>query len=175
MTESKEDSQQLNPNLIQGTITEDTTVALRTRSGRQQSVPISTNDGKGDSFQATHQEPNNDSDLIRQLKKKIKEQENSIRELSSAVERFLKIQPIVKKLQVNISKISNHVVQQDKLIKVTVKIDDPEIVKPFTPSLEKSVGTTKHKPTMSKEAKAAMITLFHYGSPDVHKIQVQIQ
>ena len=48
--------------------------------------------------------------MIRQLKTKIKEQENSRSELSSAVERFLKIQPIVKKLQENISKISKHVV-----------------------------------------------------------------
>ena len=46
----QEKSLQLNPTQIQGTITEDTPVALRTRSGRQQTVPISTNDGKGDSF-----------------------------------------------------------------------------------------------------------------------------
>jgi hypothetical protein len=99
-------------------------------------------------FQATHQEPNNDNELIRQLKTKIKEQENSISEVSSAVERFLKIQPIVKKLQVNISKISNHVVPnvpQDKF-KVTVpKIGDSEIVKPFTPPLEKPVVMTKQR------------------------------
>ena len=77
--------------------------------------------------------------MIRQLKTKIKEQENSISELSSAVERFLKLQPIVKKLQGNISNISKHVVPK---FKVTVpKIDDPEIVKPFTPS-KKFVGMT---------------------------------
>ena len=94
--------------------------------------------------------------MIRQLKTKIKEQENSISGLGSAIERFLKIQPIVKKLQGNISKISKHVVPRDKF-KITVpKIDDSEIVKPFTPSLEKSVGMTKHKPTISKEAKAEM-------------------
>ena len=95
----RKESQQMNPTQIQGTNTEDKPVALRTRRCRQQTVPISTNDGKGDLFQATHQEPNNDNELIRRLKTKIKEQENSISELSSAVERFLKIQPIVKKLQ----------------------------------------------------------------------------
>ena len=157
MTEGREESEQLNPTQIQGTIAEDKFVALRTRRCRQETVPISTNDGKGNLFQATHQEPNNEGELIRQLKTKIKEQEYSIRELTSAVECFLKIQTIVKKLQVNISKISNHVVPQDKLIKVTVpKINDPEIVEPFTTSLKKQVGTTKHKPTMSKEAKAEM-------------------
>ena len=139
----------MNPIQIQGTITEDTPVALRTRRGRQQKVPISTNDGKGDLFQAAHQESNNDNELIRQLKTKIKEQENSISELSSAVERFLKIQPIVKKLQGNISKMSKHVVPQDKF-KVTVpKIDDPERVKPFTPS-KKFVGMTVRQPSMEK-------------------------
>ena len=94
MTEGREESQQLNPTPIQGTITEDKAVAFRTRKCRQQTVPISTNDGKGDLFQATHQEPNNNNELIRQLKTKIKEQENSISELSSAVERFLKIHRI---------------------------------------------------------------------------------
>ena len=89
--------------------------------------------------------------MVGQLKAKIKEQENSISELSSAVECFLKIQPIVKKLQVNISKISNHVVPnvpQDKF-KVTVpKIGDPEIVKPFTPSLENAEVMTTHQEPM---------------------------
>ena len=103
MTEAKEESQQLNPTQIQGTITEDKPVALRTRRHRQQTVPISTHDGKGDLFQATNQEPNNE--LIKQLRTKIKKQENSISEQSSVVERFLKIQPIVKKLQGNISDI----------------------------------------------------------------------
>ena len=71
--------------------------------------------------------------MVGQLKTKIKEQENSISELSSAVERFLKIHPVVKKLQGDISNISKHVVPK---FKVTVpKIDDSKIVKPFTPSL----------------------------------------
>ena len=42
MTEGREESQQLNPTQIQGTITEDKPVALRTRRCRQQTVPIST-------------------------------------------------------------------------------------------------------------------------------------
>ena len=137
MTEGREESPQLNPTQIQGTITEDKPVALRTRRCRQQTVPISTNDCKGDLFQATHQESNNDNELVRQLKTKIKEQENSISELSSAVERFLKVQPIVKKLQVDFLNISKHVVPEDKFKVTDPKIDDSEIVKPFTPSLEK--------------------------------------
>ena len=82
--------------------------------------------------------------MIRQLKTKIKEQEHSINELSSAVERFLKIQPIVKKLQGNILKIPKEAVAQEK-IKVTASNIDPGIVKPSTPSLEKSVGMTKRQ------------------------------
>ena len=77
------------------------------------------------------------------------EQEYSISELSSAVERFLKIQPIVKKLQMNISKISNHVVPNVDKFKVTVpKIGDPEIVKPFTPSLENAEVMRTHQEPM---------------------------
>ena len=90
--------------------------------------------------------------MIRQLKTKIKEQEISLSELSSTVERFLKIHPVVnnvKKLQGNISNISKHVVPQDKF-KVTVpKIDDSEIVKPFTPT-KKFVGMTVRQPAMKK-------------------------
>jgi hypothetical protein len=56
-------------------------------------------------FVFTTQDQDTDNELIRQLKTKIKEQENSVNELSSAVELFLKIQPIVKKLQGNILKI----------------------------------------------------------------------
>ena len=55
MTEVREESQQLNPIQIQGTITEDTPVALRTRRSRQQTAPIRSNDDEGDLFQATHQ------------------------------------------------------------------------------------------------------------------------
>ena len=79
------------------------------------------------------------------MKTKIKEQENSISELSSAVERFLKIQPIGKKLQGTISKISKHVVPQDQFEATVPKIDESEIVKSFTPPLEKSVGMTKQQ------------------------------
>ena len=116
MTVGREESQQLNPIQIQGTITEDTPVALRTRRCRQQKVPTRIHNCEGDLFQATHQELNKDKELIRQVTTKIKEQKNSINELSSAVERFLKIQPIIKKLQGNISKISKHVVPQDIII-----------------------------------------------------------
>ena len=62
---------------------------------------------------------------------KIKEQKTAISELSSAVERFLKIQPIVKKFQEDIAKISKPVDTQRKFEGTVSKID-PEIVKPFT-------------------------------------------
>ena len=84
MTEVREESQQLNPIKIQGTITEDTPVALRTRRRRQQTVPIRTKVDGGDLFQAT-KDQNKDNELIRQLKAKIMDQENTISELSSAV------------------------------------------------------------------------------------------
>ena len=57
----------------------------------------------------------------------------------------MKIHPVVKKLQGNISNISKHVVHQDKFKVTAPRIDDSEIVKPFTPSLEKSVGLTKQQ------------------------------
>ena len=53
MTEVREESQQFNPIQIQGTITEDTPVALRTRRSRQQTAPIRTKNDGGDLFQAT--------------------------------------------------------------------------------------------------------------------------
>ena len=108
MKEVREESQQLNPIQIQGTITEDTPVALRTRRSRQQTVPIRTKDDGGDLFQATKNQ-NKDNELIKQLKAKIMDQENTISKLSSAMESFLKIQPIVKKLQGNIANISKQV------------------------------------------------------------------
>jgi hypothetical protein len=75
------------------------------------------------------------------------DQENTISELSSAVESFLEIQPIVKKLQGNIAKISKQVDTQRKL-DVSVSKIDPEIVKPFTPpknSMEKTVQQPRDK------------------------------
>jgi flagellar biosynthesis chaperone FliJ len=155
-TEVREESQKLDTIQVQGTISEDKPVALRTRRCRQQTAPIRINDDGGDSFQ----ERNQDKELIRQLKTKIKEQETSINELSSAVESFLKIQPIVKKLQGNLSKISNQVVPQEQF-KVTVS--KPEIVKPFTPSLEKSEVMTKHQILMKEWRDSAESALKDYS------------
>ena len=50
MTEGREESQQLDPVQIQGTITDGKPVALRTRKGRQQKAPNRINDGEGDLF-----------------------------------------------------------------------------------------------------------------------------
>ena len=84
------------------------------------------------------------------------DQENTISELSSAVESFLKIQPIVKKLQGNIAKISKQVDTQRKS-EVTVSKIDPEIVKPFTPpknSMEKTVQQPAKDKSKTKPKKA---------------------
>jgi hypothetical protein len=76
MAEGRDESQPLDPIQIQGTITEGTPVALRTRRGRQQTAPIRINDDEGDSFRVTTQDQDKVNELIRQLKTKIKEQEN---------------------------------------------------------------------------------------------------
>ncbi len=68
--------------------------------------------------------------MIRQWKTKIKEQEHSINELSSAVELFLKIQAIVKQ-------------PVARKIKVTVSNIDLKIVKPF---IRKVCGHLKRQP-----------------------------
>ena len=153
MTEVREESQQLNPIQIQGTITEDTPVALRTRRSRQQTVPIRTKDDGGDLFQATKNQ-NKDNELIKQLKAKIMDQENTISELSSAMESFLKIQPIVKKLQGNIAKISKQVDTQKKF-EATVSKIDPEIVKPFTPS-KNSMDKAENQTAMENQTMSAL-------------------
>ena len=61
MTEGREESQQLDPIQIQGTITEGTPVALRTRGGRQQKAPNRINDGEGDLFRLTTQDRDTDN------------------------------------------------------------------------------------------------------------------
>ncbi len=64
--------------------------------------------------------------------------------LEQMVESFLKKQAVVKKLQGNVLKISKQVVPHERF-KNTVSKIDPEIVKHFTQSLEKSVGMTKRQ------------------------------
>ena len=86
-------------------------------------VPTSINDGVGDLFQATHQEQNKDKELIRQLRTNIKEQDNSISEVISAVESVLKIQAVVEKLQGNVLKILKQVVPQERFRVMVSKID----------------------------------------------------
>ena len=85
---------------------------------------------------------------------KIKEQETAISELSSAVERFLKIQPIVRKLQGNIAKISEQVDTQ-RIFEVTVSKIDPEIVKPFTPS-KNSMDKAENQTAMESQTMSAL-------------------
>ena len=109
----------------QETIKEVTPVALRTRSCRHQTDIIRIEEDKGDNGSA------NQNELIRQLWKKTKEQQDTIDELSSAVTEFLKVQPCVKKLQGNIAKI--HKQLESQTFKVTDPISSPQIVKPFTP------------------------------------------
>ena len=61
MAEGRDKSQQLDPIQIQGTITEGTPVALRTRGGRQQKEPNRINDGEGDLFRLTTQDRDTDN------------------------------------------------------------------------------------------------------------------
>ena len=114
----------------QGTIKEVTPVALRTRSCRHQTDSIRIEEDKGDNGNTNRNVK--DKELIRQLWKKTKEQQDTIDELSSAVKEFLKVQPCVKKLQGNIAKIHKQV--ESRTFKVTVPISGPQIVKPFTPT-----------------------------------------
>jgi hypothetical protein len=65
MTEGREESQQLDPIQIQGTIGEGTPVALRTRTGGQQKAPNRINDDEGDPFRVTTQDRDTDNELIR--------------------------------------------------------------------------------------------------------------
>ncbi len=92
------------------------------------------------------------------MKTKIKEQENSISELSSAVESFLKIQAIVKKLLIELLEDIEAIVPQERF-KVTVSMIDPKIVKPFTPRLRKSVGMTKRQIFMKERQDSAELCL----------------
>ena len=70
------------------------------------------------------------------------------------MERFLKIQPIVKKLQGNIAEKSKQVNTQRK-IEVTVSKIDPEIVKPFTPS-KNSMDKAENQTDMENQTMSAL-------------------
>jgi hypothetical protein len=157
-----------------GTITENTPVALRTRRCRQKTGPTDSNDGEGGLFQATDQERNKDKELIRQLRTNIKEQDNSISEVSSAVESVLKIQAVVKKLQGNISKISKQVVPQERF-KVTVSKIGLETIIPFTPPLETFVGMTKRQIFMKEWQDSAESRLKKLNESDPFNLFQEIQ
>ena len=100
-----------------------------------------------------------DKELIRQLWKKTKEQQDTIDELSSAVKEFLKVQPCVKKLQGNIAKIHKQV--ESRTFKVTVPISGPQIVKPFTPkeNSEEMQPTLEHLSMSELQAQYDRLTM----------------
>ncbi len=112
--------------------------------------------------------------MIRQLRTNIKEQDNSISEVSSAVESVLKIQDVVKKLQGNISKISKQVVPQERF-KVTVSKIGLETIIPFTPPLETFVGMTKRQIFMKEWQDSAESRLKKLNESDPFNLFQEIQ
>jgi hypothetical protein len=74
MIEGREESQQLDPIQIQGTITDSRGYTHRTSNKKMQTTKI--NDDEGDSFRITTQDRDTDNELIGQLETKIKKQEN---------------------------------------------------------------------------------------------------
>ncbi len=70
------------------------------------------------------------------------------------MERFLKIQPVVKTLQGNIAKKSKQVETQRKF-GVTVSKIDPEIIKPFTPP-KNSMEEAEHQTAMGNQMMSAL-------------------
>ena len=85
----------------QKAIKEATPVASRTRAGKQATSKRIDN-SKRKSGQDTKR--CEDKESIRQLTRRVKEQQNIIDEMSSAITKFLKVQPVVKKIQGNIEK-----------------------------------------------------------------------
>jgi hypothetical protein len=85
----------------QVTAKEATPVALRTRT-RVFGQQAPSNHSKEKSGQGTKRFK--DKELIRHLTRQVKEQPDIINEMDSAIERFLRIQPVVKKKQGNIDK-----------------------------------------------------------------------
>jgi len=108
------------------------------------------------------------------LRTNIKEQDNSISEVSSAVESVLKIQAVVKKLQGNISKISKQVVPQERF-KVTVSKIGLETIIPFTPPLETFVGMTKRQIFMKEWQDSAESRLKKLNESDPFNLFQEIQ
>ena len=111
-------------NKLQGTIKEDTPVALRTRS-RLQTAPIIIDEREGEVRQT---DCDRDYELILPFMMQIKKQQGIIDEMKSAVQNFLKVQSVVKKLQGTITKLSKQLESQKKF-KVTIQ----QVVKPLTP------------------------------------------
>ena len=107
-------------NKLHGTIKEATPVALRTRS-RLQTAPIIIDEREGEVRQT---DCDRDYELILPFMMQIKKQQGIIDEMKSAVQNFLKVQSIVKKLQGTITKP----LESQKKFKVTIQ----HVVKPLT-------------------------------------------
>jgi hypothetical protein len=137
----------------QASINEATPVALRTRTRvtRQQATSKRIDNSKEKSGQDTKR--CEDKELIQQLTRQVKEQRNIINEMDSAITKFLKVQPVVKKIQGNIEKALESAMTQGKFkVKVTDSDQPIEMVKSFTPdtnnSLEATIQNTRDDATV---------------------------
>ncbi len=123
MKADEEGPQELNQGTLperneqQVTTKEATPVASRTRAGKQATSKIIDNNKRKSGQDTKRCE---DKESIRQLTRQVKEQQNIIDEMSSAITKFLKVQPVVKKIQGNIKKTLESVITQGKFkVKVT--------------------------------------------------------
>jgi len=124
----EEEPQELSQSTVQEqneqkAIKEATPVASRTRAGKQATSKRIDN-SKRKSGQDTKR--CEDKESIRQLTRRVKEQQNIIDEMSSAITKFLKVQPVVKKIQGNIEKTLESAITQGKF-KVKVVNRDQSI------------------------------------------------
>jgi DNA uptake protein ComE-like DNA-binding protein len=77
------------------------------------------------------------------LTRRLKEQQNIIDEMSSAITKFLKVQPVVKEIQGNIEKTLESAITQGKFkVKVVNRDQSIEMVKSFTPDTIDSLEAT---------------------------------
>ena len=139
----EEEPQELSQSTVQEqneqkAIKEATPVASRTRAGKQ-----ATSKRIDNSKRKSGQDTKRCEDKIRQLTRQVKEQQNIIDEMSSAITKFLKVQPVVKKIQGNIEKTLESAITQGKFkVKAVNRDQSIEMVKSFTPDTINSLEAT---------------------------------
>ena len=117
-------------------------VALRTRTRvtGQQATSKRIDNSKEKSGQDTKR--CKDKELIRHLTRQVKEQRDIINDMNSAIERFLRIQPVVKKIQGNIDKAKLAMNQEKFKVQIPDRDQPIEMVKSFTPDTINSLEAT---------------------------------